>query len=81
MSLRCAESASPAFVPVPPPRLLAVTAERVAEAGYRGLMRGQRVVVPGFFNRLLATLTPRFVPRSVLLAQLDARQLKRANLP
>jgi short-subunit dehydrogenase len=64
-----------------PPRLLAVTAERVAEAGYRGLMRGQRVVVPGFFNRLLATLTPRFVPRSVLLAQLDARQLKRANLP
>jgi hypothetical protein len=44
-------------------------------------MRGQRVVIPGFFNRLLATLAPRFVPRGVLLAQLDARQLKRANLP
>ena len=45
------------------------------EAGYRGLMRGQRVVVPGLANRLLATLAPRFVPRGVLLAQLDARQL------
>jgi short-subunit dehydrogenase len=64
-----------------PPRLLAVTAGRVAEAGYRGLMRGRRVVIPGIFNRLLATLTPRFVPRGVLLSQLDARQLKRANLP
>ena len=55
-----------------PPWPLAVTAERVAEAGYRGLMRGRRVVVPGLANRLLATLPPRFVPRSVLLAQLDA---------
>ncbi|MEA3027090.1 MAG: uncharacterized protein QOF91_2375 [Alphaproteobacteria bacterium] len=62
-----------------PPWPLAVSAGRVAEAGYRGLMRGQRVVVPGWGNKLLATLTPRFVPRSILLAQLDTRQLKRAN--
>ena len=44
-------------------------------------MRGQRVVVPGLANKLLATLAPRFVPRRILLAQLDARQLKRANQP
>jgi short-subunit dehydrogenase len=56
---------------------LAVSAERVAEAGYRGLMRGQRVVVPGLANKLLAALAPRFVPRNILLAQLDRRQLKR----
>jgi short-subunit dehydrogenase len=60
-----------------PPWPLAVSAERVAEAGYRGLMRGQRVVVPGLANKLLAALVPRFVPRDVLLAQLDSRQLKR----
>ena len=47
-----------------PPWPLAVSAERVAEAGYRGLMRGQRVVVPGLANKLLAALVPRFVPRS-----------------
>ena len=56
---------------------LAVSAERVAEAGYQGLMRGQRVVVPGLANKLLAALAPRFVPRNILLAQLDRRQLKR----
>ena len=56
---------------------LAVSAERVAEAGYQGLMRGQRVVVPGLANKLLAALVPRFVPRNILLAQLDRRQLKR----
>ena len=64
-----------------PPWPLAVSAERVAEAGYRGLMRGQRVVVPGLANKLLAALVPRFVPRNVLLAQLDRRQLKRASQP
>jgi len=56
---------------------MAVSAERVAEAGYQGLMRGQRVVVPGLANKLLAALAPRFVPRNILLAQLDRRQLKR----
>jgi uncharacterized protein len=65
------------IVEAKPPWPLAVSAERVAEAGYRGLMRGQRLVVPGFANKLLAALVPRWVPRSILLAQLDARQLKR----
>ena len=35
-----------------------------------GLMRGQRVVIPGLANKLLAALAPRFVPRRILLAQL-----------
>jgi uncharacterized protein len=30
----------------------------VAEAGFRGLMKGKRVVVPGLMNRLMATLSP-----------------------
>jgi short-subunit dehydrogenase len=38
----------------------------VAAAGYRGLMRGKRLVVPGLMNRLLVT-AGRFVPRGVLL--------------
>ncbi|MFQ5690528.1 MAG: SDR family NAD(P)-dependent oxidoreductase [Gemmatimonadota bacterium] len=37
-------------------------AARVAEAGYRGMLRGKRIVVPGTFNRLTA-LSPRFLPR------------------
>jgi hypothetical protein len=56
---------------------LGMTAARVAEAGYRGLMRGQRVVVPGFANKLVATVAARWTPRLVLLAQLDAFQIKR----
>jgi hypothetical protein len=56
---------------------LAVSARAVAEAGYRGLMRGKRVVVPGWANKLVAALVPRLVPRPILLAQLDVRQRKR----
>jgi short-subunit dehydrogenase len=57
-----------------PPPVLAQSPERVAAAGYRGLMRGERVVVPGLANRLVAGLVPRLVPRQVLLAMLEARQ-------
>jgi short-subunit dehydrogenase len=60
-----------------PPWPLEVTARRVAEAGYRGLMRGQRVVIPGLANKLVAMVAARWTPRRILLAQLDARQLKR----
>ena len=31
--------------------ILAQPAEHVAEAGYHGLMRGQRVVIPGLVNK------------------------------
>jgi short-subunit dehydrogenase len=64
-----------------PPWPLAVSAKHVAEAGYRGLMRGQRVVVPGLANKLLAAMVPRFAPRGILLALLDSRQVRRANQP
>ena len=60
-----------------PPWPLAVSARLVAEKGYRGLMRGQRVVVPGWASGLLFSLAPRIVPRRVLLARLEARQAGR----
>jgi uncharacterized protein len=56
---------------------LAVTAERVALAGYRGLMLGKRVVVPGWANRLLTGFAPRLAPRRLLLKLIDARQAGR----
>jgi uncharacterized protein len=59
-----------------PPGLLTQSAERVAEAGYRGLMRGQRVVVPGLANKLIAAVVPR-VPRRLLLRLVDSRQSRR----
>jgi uncharacterized protein len=40
--------------------------EQVALAGYRGLMKGKTVVVPGFRNKTLATIS-RFVPRGYLI--------------
>ncbi|HWH69021.1 MAG TPA: SDR family oxidoreductase [Candidatus Sulfotelmatobacter sp.] len=33
-------------------------ARRVAEAGYRGMLRGKRVVIPGLMNRLMAAISP-----------------------
>jgi short-subunit dehydrogenase len=53
-----------------------MTARAVAEAGVRGMMRGRRVVVPGFRNRLLLFLE-RFVPRSVVLAAVKWMQSRR----
>ena len=60
------------------PGILLQTAERVAEQGYRGLMRGQRVIVPGLANRLVA-LALRVIPRCVLLAAIDAAQSRRRS--
>lgn len=60
-----------------PPWPFAVPADRVATEGYRGLMRGRRVVVPGWASRLLFMLMPRIVPRSILLSRLEARQAGR----
>jgi short-subunit dehydrogenase len=48
----------------------------VAEEGYRGLMAGKRVVVPGFFNKVVTAL-PRLVPRAWLLEAVHARQRRR----
>jgi short-subunit dehydrogenase len=46
--------------------LLARSAERVAEEGYRGLMAGRRRVVPGFANKLVTVLAP-LGPRALVL--------------
>ncbi len=41
--------------------------ERVAQAGYRGMRAGKRVVIPGLQNKLTAVSAPRF-PRRLVLA-------------
>jgi hypothetical protein len=60
------------------PGILTQTAEHVAEQGYRGLMQGRRVVVPGMLNKLVTVLI-RIVPRWAVLAAVDARQSKRRS--
>jgi short-subunit dehydrogenase len=62
------------------PDFLSQSPERVAELGYRGLMRGQRVVIPGLTNKL-ATFLIRIVPRRALLAAVDSRQSRRRRAP
>jgi short-subunit dehydrogenase len=60
------------------PGILTQTAATVAEAGYRGLMRGSRTVVPGLANKLVAVLI-RLVPRRLLLRAVDSRQSRRRS--
>jgi hypothetical protein len=60
------------------PGFLTQSAESVAEAGYRGLMRGERVVIPGLANKLVAVLI-RVIPRRLLLRAVDARQRRRRS--
>jgi hypothetical protein len=51
------------------------SAEEVARAGYAGMLRGRRVIVPGAQNKLLA-FAVRFAPRRVVTAI-----AKRLNTP
>jgi uncharacterized protein len=60
------------------PRALTCTPERVARAGYAGLMRGQRLVVPGLGNKFV-TFLPRILPRGLLLRVIRASQRPRAK--
>jgi hypothetical protein len=60
------------------PSILTQSAEQVAEAGYRGLMRGQRTVIPGLANNLV-TLAIRLVPRRLVLRAVDGRQSRRRS--
>ena len=60
------------------PGMLTQSAASVAEAGFRGLMAGQRVVVPGLANKLVAFLI-RIVPRRLLLRMVDSRQSRRRS--
>jgi short-subunit dehydrogenase len=59
-----------------PPGALTQTARTVAEAGYDGLMRNKRTVVPGLANKLV-TLATRLLPRRLLLRLVDRRQSRR----
>ena len=59
-----------------PSKWLALSAEQVAEAGFRGLMRGKRTVIPGFANRLLAFVV-RLAPRRLILKLVELRQSRR----
>ena len=47
-----------------------------AQIGYRGLMRGKRVVVAGIGNRIIVCLF-RLLPNSLLMAMVDQRTQKR----
>ena len=60
------------------PALLIRSADQVAAQGYRGFMAGQCFVVPGVPNKLLAAV-PRFVPRRVLAALINASQQRNAR--
>jgi len=46
----------------------------IAVAGYAGLMRGQRVVIPGVVNKLI-TFLPRILPRGMFLRSVAREQL------
>jgi short-subunit dehydrogenase len=60
------------------PGMLTRTPEQVAEVGFRGLMRGERVVIPGLMNRL-ALLGIRAAPRAALLKAIGAHQARRRS--
>lgn len=55
------------------PRMFSRSAGRVADDGYKALMGGHRVVVPGFPNRV-ASLAPRLLPRALLSAVAEWRR-------
>ncbi|MGL4668094.1 MAG: hypothetical protein ACRCWR_09200 [Saezia sp.] len=45
-----------------------MTAEQVAEQGYKAMMREKAIVIPGFYNKLLAissTLSPDCLNNSI----------------
>jgi uncharacterized protein len=56
--------------------ILSVTAARVALAGYRGLMVGKRVVLPGFGTKAIPVLL-RLAPRGFVGATVARLQLRR----
>jgi uncharacterized protein len=60
------------------PDMLSQSADAVAEAGYQGLRRGRRVVVPGAVNRLMV-MVMRFLPRGLLLASVGRHNQKRSR--
>jgi short-subunit dehydrogenase len=51
-------------------------AGQVAEAGYRGLMKGKTLIVPGYFNKISSQIH-RFVPRRLIVKLIYNIQKKR----
>lgn len=49
------------------PSILNRSAERVAQEGYDGFMRGKRVIIPGTENKIAALVLPRLLPRGMML--------------
>jgi short-subunit dehydrogenase len=62
----------------PPSRLLGLTAEQVAQAGYDGFMARKRVVIPGIGNKLVSFL-PRLMPRGLMLRTIESYQRGRGR--
>jgi len=62
------------------PRLLTCSPEQVARAGYAGLMRGRRLVVPGLGSKLV-TLMPRLLTRGLMLRLVQMNQSGRRAKP
>jgi short-subunit dehydrogenase len=60
------------------PPIITLSAKAVAEAGYRGLQAGKRMVVPGFANRAATVLT-QLGPRGVVLAVIDRHNVGRGE--
>jgi short-subunit dehydrogenase len=60
------------------PPIITLSPEAVAEAGYRGLQAGRRLVVPGFANRAI-TILLQLSPRSVVLAAMKRHNAKRGE--
>ena len=58
------------------PSILTKSADEVAEAGYRGLMAGRRIIVPGFLNKVITVLI-RLFPRGLILRIAEVRQARR----
>jgi short-subunit dehydrogenase len=60
------------------PQIMTVSAEKVAELGYRGLMAGRPLVVPGIVNKLL-TKVYRIMPRTLFARLADISQSRRMS--
>jgi short-subunit dehydrogenase len=56
-------------------RWMAISADQAARAGYDGLMRGRRLVIPGRLTKFVPLL-PRLMPRGLLLHIMARSQMK-----
>lgn len=59
-------------------RLIELPSARVAEIGYRGFMRGKRVVIAGLGSRI-AVFLMRLVPYALLMAAVDMRATRNSS--